>query len=232
MSFTIVSDTCEGVADCIPVCPVECIHWADGQTNAKGTRFTFIDPSGCIDCGACLSVCPIEDAILDEWKPELQRVADPSEPSRALRPQQVEPNRRPAEADIAPGQLVAFEGLVGVVVHLSDWVRQALGAVPDGLVPVWLGETAKPAEGSAATTSPAPEVWLVPSASCRPITLPAVRSWDRPARSPPRPSPAASSAAAGVAFAPAGRPRRGTSQAPVPMSSDALRLQTFSWDSP
>jgi len=73
MSYTIVADVCEGVADCIPVCPVECIHWAEGKTNAKGTKYTWIDDSVCIDCGACLSVCPIEGAILDEWKPELQK---------------------------------------------------------------------------------------------------------------------------------------------------------------
>jgi NAD-dependent dihydropyrimidine dehydrogenase PreA subunit len=72
-SFTVVADTCEGIADCIPVCPVECIHWATGQTNAKGTRYVYIDAAVCIDCGACLSVCPIEGAILDEWKPELQK---------------------------------------------------------------------------------------------------------------------------------------------------------------
>ena len=72
-SFTIVADTCEGIADCIPVCPVECIHWAKGRTNAKGTKYVYIDAAVCIDCGACLSVCPIEGAILDEWQPELQR---------------------------------------------------------------------------------------------------------------------------------------------------------------
>jgi NAD-dependent dihydropyrimidine dehydrogenase PreA subunit len=73
MSYTIVADLCEGVGDCIPVCPVECIHWAEGKTNTKGTKYTYIDDSTCIDCGACLSVCPIEGAILDEWKPELQK---------------------------------------------------------------------------------------------------------------------------------------------------------------
>lgn len=73
-SYTIVTDTCEGIADCIPVCPVECIHWATGLTNEMGTRYVFIDAAVCIDCGACLSVCPIEDAIVDEWKPGLQRL--------------------------------------------------------------------------------------------------------------------------------------------------------------
>lgn len=72
-SYTINTDICEGIADCIPVCPVECIHWASGKTNAKGTKYVYIDAAVCIDCGACLSVCPIEGAILDEWIPRLQK---------------------------------------------------------------------------------------------------------------------------------------------------------------
>jgi NAD-dependent dihydropyrimidine dehydrogenase PreA subunit len=72
LSYTIVSHTCEGLGDCIAVCPVECIHWVEGKTNDKGTKFVYIDASTCIDCGACLSICPIEGAILDAWKPELQ----------------------------------------------------------------------------------------------------------------------------------------------------------------
>lgn len=74
MSYTIVSDVCEGAGDCFSVCPVNCILWAEGKTNAKGTKFAYItvDPY-CIECGACLGVCPVEGAILNEWKPELQK---------------------------------------------------------------------------------------------------------------------------------------------------------------
>jgi len=73
-SYTIVADICEGVGDCIPVCPVECIHWAIDQTNAKGTAFVYIDGGECINCHACLAVCPVEGAILDEWEPTLQSI--------------------------------------------------------------------------------------------------------------------------------------------------------------
>ena len=73
MSYTIVSDICEGKSDCIPVCPVDCIHWVEGKTNAKGNKYPIIDNDTCIDCGACLAACPVEGAILDEWKPELQK---------------------------------------------------------------------------------------------------------------------------------------------------------------
>src|SRR5690349_14589047 len=69
MSYTIVSDVCEGTADCIPVCPVDCIYPFDPERSRLGV---YIDPTACIDCGACLSVCPVEGAILDVWRPELQ----------------------------------------------------------------------------------------------------------------------------------------------------------------
>jgi NAD-dependent dihydropyrimidine dehydrogenase PreA subunit len=72
-AYTIVADVCEGAGDCISVCPVECISWADGQVNVKGTKFAIINPDLCLPCGACLNVCPVEGAILDEWKPELQQ---------------------------------------------------------------------------------------------------------------------------------------------------------------
>ena len=71
-SYTIVKDVCEGIGDCIPICPEECIYWASDATNAKGTRYTYIDPEKCRNCGSCLSVCPIEGAILEEWRPGLQ----------------------------------------------------------------------------------------------------------------------------------------------------------------
>lgn len=75
MPYTIVSEICEGASDCIPVCPVDCIHWPEPKkTNGKGFNYPYIDHGTCIDCGACLAACPIEGAILDEAKPELQLV--------------------------------------------------------------------------------------------------------------------------------------------------------------
>ncbi|EON13819.1 MULTISPECIES: ferredoxin family protein [Pandoraea] len=41
-------------ADCVAACPVECFH--------EGPNFMCIDPRSCIDCGVCVSVCPV-DAI-------------------------------------------------------------------------------------------------------------------------------------------------------------------------
>jgi len=71
MAHTIVTNVCEGVADCVDACPVACIHPGKGA-NSKGTAFYWIAFDTCIDCGICLQVCPVEGAILPEEKPELQ----------------------------------------------------------------------------------------------------------------------------------------------------------------
>lgn len=70
MSYEILTDVCEGVADCVPACPVDCILPGKGK-NSKGTSFYWIDGSICIDCGACLAVCPVEGAILANFQPEI-----------------------------------------------------------------------------------------------------------------------------------------------------------------
>jgi len=38
--------------DCVEVCPVDCFH--------AGPNFMVINPVGCIDCGVCVSECPVE----------------------------------------------------------------------------------------------------------------------------------------------------------------------------
>jgi NAD-dependent dihydropyrimidine dehydrogenase PreA subunit len=77
VSYTIDVNVCEGIADCIPVCPTECISWGAG-VNAKGTNWVWIDANNCTGCGACLSFCPVVGAILDEWVPDLQQPHPPS----------------------------------------------------------------------------------------------------------------------------------------------------------
>jgi ferredoxin len=60
MAFVIV-EPCIGVKDasCVEVCPADCIH-----SDESASQY-FIDPDGCIDCGACVDPCPV-DAILPE----------------------------------------------------------------------------------------------------------------------------------------------------------------------
>ena len=52
---------------CLDVCPVDAIATEDGVD-----RKLFIDPDGCIDCGACETACPNEaifraDRVPDRW---------------------------------------------------------------------------------------------------------------------------------------------------------------------
>jgi len=56
---TLVTDNCElcRFTDCVTVCPMVCFHGDD--------RMLYIDPGVCIDCGACIPVCPVK-AIYEE----------------------------------------------------------------------------------------------------------------------------------------------------------------------
>lgn len=58
MTF-VVTDHCRHCryTDCVVVCPVDCFH--------GDAEMLYIDPDICIDCGACVPVCPVE-AIYDE----------------------------------------------------------------------------------------------------------------------------------------------------------------------
>ena len=56
---TIVTDNCLRCrfTDCVTVCPVSCFHGDD--------EMLYIDNNVCIDCGACIPVCPVH-AIYEE----------------------------------------------------------------------------------------------------------------------------------------------------------------------
>ena len=59
----VITQACIDVSDksCIEVCPVDCIHEAG--------RMLLIDPTECIDCGACLPECPVNAIYVDEELP-------------------------------------------------------------------------------------------------------------------------------------------------------------------
>ena len=67
----IIAEPCVDVKDkaCVEVCPVDCIHPADGE----GEKLLYIDPDECIDCGACVPACPVEaifalDEVPEQWQ--------------------------------------------------------------------------------------------------------------------------------------------------------------------
>ena len=59
-----------GESKCKEVCPVECI--VPGKPQEEWPWF-YIDPDTCIDCGACVPVCPVSaifaaDDLPEKWK--------------------------------------------------------------------------------------------------------------------------------------------------------------------
>lgn len=56
----VVTDNCHlcRFTECVAVCPVRCFHADDERL--------YIDPEVCIDCGACVTACPVR-AIADAF---------------------------------------------------------------------------------------------------------------------------------------------------------------------
>ncbi len=63
----VIAEPCIGTKDtaCVDACPVDCIHpkqnttYDDGRTALDDAPQLYIDPVECIDCGACVPVCPV-----------------------------------------------------------------------------------------------------------------------------------------------------------------------------
>ncbi len=60
----VIASPCIDVMDrsCIEECPVDCIY--------EGERKLYINPTECIDCGACEPVCPVEAISQDRRVPD------------------------------------------------------------------------------------------------------------------------------------------------------------------
>lgn len=60
----VIASACIDVkdGDCQVVCPVECIY--------EGGRMMYIHPTECINCGLCLSICPVDAIFADDELPE------------------------------------------------------------------------------------------------------------------------------------------------------------------
>ena len=77
----VIAEPCIGVKDtaCVDACPVDCIHpkknttYEDGRPGLEDVPQLYIDPVECIDCGACVPVCPVSaifalDDLPEKWK--------------------------------------------------------------------------------------------------------------------------------------------------------------------
>ena len=56
-----IAEPCIGTKDtaCVDACPVDCIHPKKDDPKFDGEQLIYIDPVECIDCGACVPVCPV-----------------------------------------------------------------------------------------------------------------------------------------------------------------------------
>jgi NAD-dependent dihydropyrimidine dehydrogenase PreA subunit len=71
----VIAEPCIGTKDhaCVDACPVDCIHPKKDSDKFDAADQLFIDPVECIDCGACVPVCPVSaiyaaDDLPDKWK--------------------------------------------------------------------------------------------------------------------------------------------------------------------
>jgi ferredoxin len=53
----VITNTCIKDLLCVDVCPTDCIHPKKDEPAFDTVAQLYIDPIGCIDCGACVPVC-------------------------------------------------------------------------------------------------------------------------------------------------------------------------------
>jgi ferredoxin len=54
----VITDTCTKDELCVAACPVDCIHPKGDAANFAEVPQLYVNPDECIDCGACVPVCP------------------------------------------------------------------------------------------------------------------------------------------------------------------------------
>jgi NAD-dependent dihydropyrimidine dehydrogenase PreA subunit len=65
----VIAEPCINTKDsaCVDVCPVDCIHPRKDEPAHATETMLYINPVECIDCGACVPVCPTNSIfIVDE----------------------------------------------------------------------------------------------------------------------------------------------------------------------
>ncbi len=62
----VVTSACENhkYQDCVSVCPVDAFR--------EQVTYLVIDPDECIDCGACITECPVEAIYYEDDVPDVE----------------------------------------------------------------------------------------------------------------------------------------------------------------
>lgn len=55
----VIAAPCIADYSCVAVCPVQCISPHPTSADFGETEQLYIDPQACIDCGACITECPV-----------------------------------------------------------------------------------------------------------------------------------------------------------------------------
>lgn len=68
----VIAEPCIGVKDtaCVDACPVDCIHPRKDEADFDDACQLYINPVECIDCGACVPVCPVSAIFAEADLPE------------------------------------------------------------------------------------------------------------------------------------------------------------------
>jgi NAD-dependent dihydropyrimidine dehydrogenase PreA subunit len=73
----VITDTCIKDLLCADVCPTDCIHPKKDEPGFEVATQLYVDPSGCIDCGACVPVCTSDSIFAgDDLPAEANRFVD------------------------------------------------------------------------------------------------------------------------------------------------------------
>ena len=65
----VITNTCTKDELCIDACPVDCIHPRSTESRFAEVEMLYVDPDSCIDCGACVPVCPTSSIYVDSDLP-------------------------------------------------------------------------------------------------------------------------------------------------------------------
>ena len=70
----VIAEPCIGTKDtaCVDSCPVDCIHPKKDNPRYETEEMLYIDPVECIDCGACVPVCPVSAIFAEDDVPDDQ----------------------------------------------------------------------------------------------------------------------------------------------------------------